>query len=222
MTTPTNPTTKRPKLLDLFCGAGGAGVGYHRAGFEVTGIDNKPQKNYPFGFMQADALEYLCDHWQEYDFIHASPPCQRYSATTPEKARDNHPDLLSKVREVLDEIGRPYIIENVPGAPMTDYIVLCGTMFGLDVIRHRWFEIRPNPILLMPPHNHYKPVVRQGYEADLSKEFMCVTGHFSGKETGMVAMGVDWMGTSYELAQSIPPAYTEFIGKQLINAYHNA
>ena len=106
----------KAKLLDLFCGAGGCGMGYSRAGFEVVGIDRDPQPQYPFEFHQADALEYLAAHGHEFDFIHASPPCQRYSTMTPKHTKDNHPDLLPVVVEILRKFGKPYCIENVAGA----------------------------------------------------------------------------------------------------------
>jgi DNA (cytosine-5)-methyltransferase 1 len=203
------------KLLDLFCGAGGAGMGYHRAGFEVVGVDNKPQKHYPFEFHQADALEYLAEHGAEFDVIHASPPCQRYTiAQRGAKNADAHPDSLPLVRERLQEIGKPWIIENVPGAPMDDYLMLCGSMFeGLEVRRHRWFQSNMSLPLIGPTFcNHNKKIIS-------------VFGHGSGSnkrsDWGTVAdwkraMGIDWM-TRDELSQAIPPAYTEWIGRRIMD-----
>ena len=141
----------RPRLLDLFCGAGGAGMGYSRAGFEVVGVDIAPQKHYPFEFHQADALEYLAQHGAEFDAIHASPPCQRYSAITHAKrTENNYPDLIPSTREALIKCDRPYVIENVPRAPLINPLILCGTMFDLHVIRHRLFEMS-NSIYFSPP-----------------------------------------------------------------------
>jgi DNA (cytosine-5)-methyltransferase 1 len=137
------------KLLDLYCGAGGAAMGYHRAGFEVVGVDINPQKHYPFEFHQGDAIEYLREQGKEFDVIHASPPCQRYSKSVKKINRKNHPDLIFNTRTQLITSCRPYIIENVPGSPLINPIVLCGTMFGLDVKRHRLFE--SNAILTNPP-----------------------------------------------------------------------
>lgn len=156
----------KPKLLDLFCGAGGAGVGYHRAGFDVVGVDINPQPNYPFEFHQADALDYLADNHQQFDAIHASPPCQHYSAMSncrPGLSGD-YPDMVDQTRQLLDAIGKPWVIENVPGSGMATQatldgrhgIVLCGHMFGLNLYRHRIFE--SNIELTEPPHpRHIKP-----------------------------------------------------------------
>src|SRR5690554_2039294 len=122
----------KPRLLDLFSCAGGAGVGYARSGFDVVGVDNKPQKHYPFEFHQDDALRYLAEHWEEFDAIHASPPCQVYSATKHAHAgAGNHPDLLEPTREAVRATGLPYVIENVEGAPLLDPLTLCGSEFGL-------------------------------------------------------------------------------------------
>ena len=120
----------RPRLLDLFSGAGGAAMGYHRAGFDVTGVDILPQKRYPFAFVQADALDYVERHGREFDAIHASPPCQAYSVTQNLPwARKDHPRLLEPVQAVLQSLGVPYVIENVEPAPVEDAITLCGSMF---------------------------------------------------------------------------------------------
>lgn len=118
------------RLLDLFCGAGGAGEGYRRAGFEVVGVDIKPQPKNPHRFIQGDALEYLAEHGGEYDAIHASPPCQAHCDLKHMWNAKDNPDLIGPTRELLQKIGRPYIIENVEGAPLISPIILCGTMFG--------------------------------------------------------------------------------------------
>ena len=198
---------KKLKLIDLFCGAGGCSVGYHRAGFEVVGVDNKPQKNYPFKFIQADALSI---DLSSYDMVHASPPCQRFSISTPNPGK--HPNLISATRDVLIKSGKPYVIENVPHAPITPDIILEGGLFGLDKIkRKRHFETHPPIFKLRPKIVYPGPVIS-------------VTGHgtTSGNRTTWgrnikvaemrQAMGIDWMNRD-ELSQAIPPAYTEYIGK---------
>lgn len=205
-----------PRLLDLFCGAGGAGEGYRRAGFEVVGVDIKPQPRYkPGRFVQADALQYLAEHGHEYDAIHASPPCQRYSSATPEDRRSEHPDLIEPVRNLLISIGVPWVMENVEHAPLINPLKLCGTMFNLNVIRHRLFEMS-HPVYFTPQCAHVKKTVRQGYALE-DNQYHCVVGNFSGVSSARRAMGIDWM-TRDELSQAIPPAYTEFIGNQLMNA----
>lgn len=135
----------RPRLLDLFCGAGGAAMGYHRAGFDVVGVDIKPQKHYPFEFHQGDALEYVAAHGHEYDVIHASPPCQGYSEETPLEYRGNHPRMIGAVRDALQKIGKPYIIENVDGARTWITRLCCAgrclaSRYGdIDGLRHQIF-----------------------------------------------------------------------------------
>lgn len=202
-----------PVLLDLFCGAGGCSKGYVDAGFKVVGVDNKCQKNYPYEFIQADALEYVRECGHEYDVIHASPPCQAYTSIAVWKDRE-YPDMIAEVRESLKATGKPYIIENVPGAPLINPIMLCGTMFGLNVIRHRLFEC--NPEIWFPPAicNHHRQVVKHGRPPEHGKHFAAVTGHFSDVEYAKESMGINWMG-QHELAQAIPPAYTKFIGEHL-------
>lgn len=208
----------RPKLLDLFCCAGGCTEGYTRAGFEVEGVDINPQPNYPYKFTQMDWLEFLETHdLSQYAAIHASPPCHKYSRLNAINKKTHYPDLVDPVREKLREIGKPYVIENVVGAPLIEPIMLCGTMFGLKVFRHRLFE--SNMLLLQPEHKKhdgstgthrwpYKPV--NGY--------LQISGENNYKlEEGRKAMGIDWMEKK-ELNQAIPPAYTEFIGKQLLQA----
>src|SRR5713226_9004155 len=135
----------KPRLLDLFCGAGGAAAGYARAGFEVVGVDIRPQPRYPFAFHQADALTCSLDGFDAY---HASPPCQLYSRTHRLWKSSVHPDLVDPLRQRLRATGKPYMLENVPGAPLPGSIVLCGTMFGLGVLRHRLFE--SNVLLFLP------------------------------------------------------------------------
>jgi len=211
----------RPKLLDLFCGGGGTGMGYHRSGFDVTGVDMKPQPKYPFRFIQADALDYVAQYGWMYNAIHASPPCQTHSSITKTaKSEGNHLDLIPVTRFWLQSLGLPYVIENVPGArnSLRNPLMLCGTMFGLYVQRHRLFE--SNILLIAPSHcNHTMKVAKHGRPAKRFEEYAAVTGHFSDVEYARIAMGIDWMGQK-DLAQAIPPAYTEYIGKQLIGLFN--
>jgi DNA (cytosine-5)-methyltransferase 1 len=204
----------KPRLLDLFCGAGGAAMGYHRAGFDVVGVDIKPQPHYPFEFHQADAMTYPLDG---FDVIHASPPCQAYSKTHALRKRE-HARLVGPTRERLAASRRPYIIENVEGAPLRNPIMLCGSMFdGLRVYRHRLFEC--NPAVYFPPlgcnHSFAMPASKGEYHT-LDKElFITAVGHNFQAASGRIAMAIDWM-TRDEMAQAIPPAYTAWIGRQLM------
>jgi DNA (cytosine-5)-methyltransferase 1 len=203
----------RPRLLDLYSGAGGAAMGYHRAGWDVTGIDIDPQPRFPFEFHQADALKYLLEHHHEYDAFHASPPCQAF--TLAQRIRgNNHPDYVTATRAAFELIGKPWVIENVPGAPLRDPIELCGVMFPeLRVYRHRLFE--SNMALYAPLHSaHVYPIRKMG-RAPQPGDYIHVVGNFSGVEYAREAMGIDWMGRD-DLRESIPPAYTEWIGRQLL------
>lgn len=208
------------KLLDLFCGAGGAAVGYYRAGFEVIGIDYLPQKHYPFEFHQADALAFLASYGSEFDVIHASPPCQRYSRITRLSGiQGNHPDLLHLVINALIKSGKPYIVENVPDAPMNNYLMLCGTMFGLHVFRHRFFMCNPSILISPASCNHYSRSSnggKNGKQRHPEGKFITVTGSVSPISKAKSAMGINWMNRS-ELVESVPPAYTEYIGKSILN-----
>lgn len=209
----------KPRLLDLFCGAGGASMGYYRAGFEVVGVDLNPQPNYPFEFVQCDALEVSLNG---FDTIHASPPCQRFSVMTPSKTKGNHPDLITLIRDRLVLAEVPYVIENVGGAKkeLRSPIMLCGMQFGLKVYRHRWFECVP--FVMSIPHINHRDSTPANGRGLSPKGFISVAG--SGGVTGLTsktilttwsaAMGIDWMSRQ-ELSQSIPPAFTEFIGKEL-------
>jgi DNA (cytosine-5)-methyltransferase 1 len=206
----------KPRALDLYCGAGGAAVGYHRAGYEVVGVDREPQPNYPFEFIQADAIEFLALHGREYDLRHASPPCQRYSPMSncrPGLAEE-YPDLIPVTRAVLELIGGPYVIENVPGSSLRVDVELCGQTFGLPLYRHRWFESNV-PMLGIPHAKHRTPASRAGHWKPGT--IMSVSGHVSPIAEAKRAMGIDWM-TRDELAESIPPDYTQWIGEQLMYA----
>ena len=205
------------RLLDLFCGAGGAAKGYHDAGFDdIVGVDIKPQKRYPYTFVLGDALEYVARHGHLFDVIHASPPCQAYSRMS--QVNDNiYPDMVALTRSVLIATGKPYVIENVPGAPLINPLTLCGTMFNLKVIRHRLFE--SSPAIWFPPaicKHDTGGIPRAGYGVS-NKGFISVSGHIRNTAYARIVMGITWM-TRDELAQAIPPAYTEFIGKQMIAA----
>jgi DNA (cytosine-5)-methyltransferase 1 len=216
-----------PKLLDLFCKAGGAGAGYHLAGFDVVGVDIEPQPHYPFEFIQADAIDYLkTADLSRFDVIHASPPCQAFSriqslGTARNGSYRDHPDLVEPTRKLLINSGLPYIIENVAGAPLIDPIRLCGSMFGLKVYRHRIFE--SNQFLLEPDHFPHRDSTPSAGNGKSPKGFICVCG--TGGVRGMtakevmeywsMAMGIDWMNRA-ELAQAIPPAFTECLGRQLL------
>lgn len=213
----------KPRLLDLFCGAGGCSVGYHRAGFDVVGVDINPQPNYPYDFVQADALDVLRgfnDGFQPwpislFDAIHASPPCQFFSAATPEHARNKYVDLITPVRPLLELTGLPYVIENVERARpvMRDPVRICGSSLGLRVRRHRLFET--NWTLMVPPCNH----ADQGQPVGVYGE-----GSSKGQKRGRKAdneaevlevMGMPWADRK-GATQAIPPTYAELIGHQLL------
>jgi DNA (cytosine-5)-methyltransferase 1 len=219
---PFAPSLHRRRLLDLFCCAGGAAAGYSSAGFEVTGVDIRKQPNYPFPFIRADAFDLDPVFIASFDAIHASPPCQSYSDLAKRNNNaDRWPRLIEPVRSLLVSSGCPYVIENVDGAPLIGPVVLCGTMFPeLRVLRHRLFET--SFAILTPPHTKH-PLVhtfdrRKSHfgQTDEWRDFVQVTG--GGNCTlaaARDAMGIDWM-TKNEINESIPPAYTRFIGRQLL------
>jgi len=215
-------------MLDLFCCAGGAGVGYDKAGFRVIGVDNKKRPNYPFEFVQYDAIEYLIKYGHLFDGVHASPPCQGYSPHTKDNSQyvayskgKQEPRLISVVRENIPS-GMPYVIENVPGAKfeLENPFMLCGSMFGLPISRHRYFE---SNILIMPPEHPKCSGIAKRYSEEHGIDYrdMSVTG--KGRRAGtsdrwMKIMDITWPMTQSEIVESIPWAYTKFIGKQLIQA----
>ena len=217
----------KPRLLDLFCCAGGAAKGYQRAGFHVTGVDINPQPNYCGDeFVQSDALRHVIFdlHHRRFDAVHASPPCQGYSDLA-HRTGKSYPMLVETVRKALLATRLPYVIENVEGAPLIDPVVLCGTMFpGLRVLRHRLFE--SNVQLAQPEHGkhplvftHDKRKAHYG-KLDQNTSFVQVTGGGNCTVANKAdAMGIDWM-TGRELNEAIPPAYTEFVGWQLMQAVH--
>lgn len=204
----------------MYCGAGGAAVGYHRAGFdEIVGVDIAPQPHYPFVFVQRDAIEYLEDEPLRYfDAIHASPPCQAYSvaAQSQRNAGKEYPDLLAVTRDRLKSIGKPWVIENVPGAPMRSDFVICGCRVGLPLRRVRLFETSWNGFDLMQPCHHTGPVVSVVGHGTPAWQREAL-GYNPTIHDYRTAMGIDWMNRD-ELSQAIPPAYTEYIGKQLLEA----
>ncbi len=224
----TNPTSirKKPTLLDLFCGAGGASVGYDRAGFDVTGVDIRPQPNYPFKFIEGDAAEFLRKHGSEYDVIHASPPCQGYSKHTRPNSKHVHyskgsdePRLIGTIRELIPK-NKLYIIENVVGARdnLIKPITLCGTMFNLPIARHRLFEV--NFKFEPPVHPKCRGVAKK-YSIDNNIEYrvMSVCGKTRGRgcvDTWKKLTGNQWMIRGHELSESIPWVYTKSIGTALM------
>lgn len=206
----------RPKLLDLFCGAGGAAMGYHLAGFDVVGVDVNPQPRYPFEFVRGDALGFLATRGHEFDVIHASPPCHDHTALKSRAGHDGTGWLLPATRTALSQLDRPWVIENVPGSNLRVDLVLCGAMFGLRTYRHRHFEISGfSAIRPTHPRHAVRTAPQRGRRAAWNAGYhITITGDV-GTYCGPEGMGIDWM-TGAELSQAIPPAYTRFIGEQLI------
>jgi len=225
----------RPKLLDAYCGAGAASWGYHLAGFEVAGVDIVAQPDYPFEFYQADAIEFIKERGHEFAVRAASPPCQRNSRLrhyndTPEKMaayEAKFADLIGETRDALLAVGGPYVIENVPEADLIDPIVLCGHMLGLKLYRHRKFE--SNLGLVAPPEPRpYHPCLctRNGYLPTAERPFMSIHGGKHSKAWQRAAaevMGAPWIGQKVNpkagivaICEAIPPAYTEHVGRQIL------
>lgn len=225
----------KPRLLDLFCGAGGCSVGYARAGFEVVGVDVVDQPSYPYPFVCYDAiraLRALVDGYgisfggrartvaaytlSDFAAVHASPPCQAFSLASlyHPGTQESHPDLVDETRELLAQTGLPTVMENVEGSPLRRDLVLCGEMFGLRVHRHRvfelggWFAMQPRHA----PHRLKGALHNCHIEDGHARQ---VAGNYADHADASDAMGIDWMDRK-ALAQAIPPAYTEFIGSQLI------
>jgi DNA (cytosine-5)-methyltransferase 1 len=240
-----------PRLLDLYCGAGGAAMGYHRAGFDVVGVDIAPQPRYPFEFHKAGALEFLkclreADdigdalgalnatgglYLSDFAAIHASPPCQAFTIANNIHGRTDHPDLIRSTRRALMDAALPYVIENVPGAPLHFPILVCGLALGLKVRRHRLFE---SNVFLWGTGCPGKEkaadylivfggaVEMRGKQIGrTAKNGPMMRRKRLGAEKGRAAMGIDWPMDKGELSQTIPPAYTEFIGRQLLEALEN-
>jgi DNA (cytosine-5)-methyltransferase 1 len=202
------------KLLDLFCGAGGCSVGFQRAGFSVTGVDIAAQPHYPLEFHQADALEFVKKYAHSFDVIAASPPCQAYTHAQ-RIQKNSHPDLVADTRAALIATGKPWIMENVSGAPLYRAVTLCGASFKLRTYRHRLFESSVE--LAAPKHQPHLFRLNKMGRRPKPNEYMHVVGNFIGIEEARAAMGISWM-TRDELREAVPPAYTEFLGRQIIDA----
>jgi len=219
------------RLLDLFCGAGGAAMGYSRAGFEVVGVDIKPQPEYPFDFVQGDALEYVAAHGQDFDLIHASPPCQHFTKykNVRKDISARYEDLIEPTRNALRATGKLYVIENVAGAPLLRPVTLCGSMFGLDVRRHRLFE--SNMEFSVPECRHEvwskdrfpggRSKARGGHSRTLVRATVEVGAWDIPLEVQQKAMGIDWIKNLRMLSEAIPPAYAAFLGHQVRQRIEN-
>lgn len=219
----------RPRLLDLFCCQGGAAAGYAAAGFDVVGVDIEDQPRYPYERVKGDAVEILSTlvvggllvdiidtarhlYLRDFDAIHASPPCQAFTKAQQLQGNE-HPDLIGPIRELCQRSGLPYIIENVEGAPLENPTMLCGTMFGLRLYRHRLFET--NWPLTEPLHGqHYLRQVKMGRKPG-PQDILQPVGNFTDVDAAREAMGMSWASRD-GLREAIPPAYTEYIGTQLL------
>lgn len=222
----------KPRLLDAFCGAGGCTAGYQRAGFYVVGVDVKPQPNYCGDeFMEGDALEILRNlvdggwemsdeggRWElsGFDAVHASPPCQAYTSIRAlgKGAGVGAEDLIGPTRAGLEATGLPFVIENVPGSPLRDAVLVCGSSVGLRVRRHRLFET--NWPLLVPPCAHGQQGRSIAVYGDHPQRTDRAPWRAETLQEGQRAMGVEWMPWE-SLTQAIPPAYCELIGHQLLS-----
>lgn len=206
------------RALDLFCCEGGVSTGLVNAGFDVTGVDVEPQPRYPYRFIQADALEF---DLRGFDFVWASPPCQAFSRVTPRDVRASKVDLIDRVRRRLVAWGGPWVIENVPGAPIRPDLKLHGRMFDLPMHRDRWFE--SNLLLLAPSTRRYardgathRSLRKAGaWTRAGNAEMICMAGAFTGAPRARAALGMPW-ASRYGLAQCIPPQFAEFIGRQVL------
>lgn len=213
------------RILDAFCCAGGSGYGYHLAGFDVVGVDIESQPNYPFEFVQGDAIAMIRDHGANFDAIHASPPCQAWSPLNAYNKKI-YPELIGPTRDAILSTGRPYIIENVPTAAheLIDPILLCGPMFNLKVYRHRLFE---TSFQIEPPEHpeHKELCQRNGYEPTVDRPFMTISGGKHSRawqRAARDAMETPWMETIREVCEAIPPAYTRWIGQQFLGGRVNS
>jgi DNA (cytosine-5)-methyltransferase 1 len=209
---------KRPLAIDLFCCAGGAAVGLYRAGYDVIGVDIDPQPRYPFPFIQADVMQI---DFSRFDLAWASPPCQKFCRLNTREDLSGYPDLIEPVRAKLIASGIPYVIENVPEAPIRCDLMLCANMFGLRSYRHRHFECS-FPIE-QPAHPEHK--IRVNRRGENRREhwanggFMTITGDV-GVYCGPGAMGIDWMSGN-EMSEAIPPAYSEYVGRAALAYTHS-
>ena len=211
----------RPRLLDLFCGAGGASEGYRRAGFDVVGVDIAPQPRYPFTFVRGDALEYLAAHLGDFDAYHGGPPCQPFCAyrRLGNGVGEGYADLVDATRTAFGELpaGVPWVIENVPGAPLRDPVRLCGSSFGLDVRRHRLFESNFEIPTVPCDHGWQTPRFAQATNRANLRSTVEVGVYRIPLAVQRTAMGIEWMRLR-ELSESIPPAYTEHVGRAMMRA----
>lgn len=221
----------RPRLLDLYCCAGGAARGYQLAGWHVTGVDIQPQPNYcGDAFVHGDAIAYLLEHGHEYDAIHGSPPCQAYSPLNAYNHAD-YPDLIAPTRDALIQVGRPWVMENVVQAPLRNPTILCGAMFGLGMYRHRGFETSGHWTLDAPAHpSHAARCARNGYLPTADRPFMSIHGgkhSLVWQRAACDAMGTPWLRVLpggdvqagiREVCEAIPPKFTEYIGTRLMAA----
>jgi DNA (cytosine-5)-methyltransferase 1 len=204
-------------VLDLCCCSGGASMGYYLAGFDVLGVDIAPRPNYPFPFVQGDAIEYVRQHGHRFSLLHASWPCQHRAAITKgtnAHLRETYPDLLPEGRAAMLTTGRPYVIETTEARPD---VVLCGTQFGLPILRHRRFEVHGwMPMAI--PHTPHRGRVRGWRHGEYFEgDYLAVYGKGGGKATVpemQAALGIDWTDVHEELTEAIPPAYTLFLGEQ--------
>jgi DNA (cytosine-5)-methyltransferase 1 len=213
------------KLLDLYCGGGGAALGYAAAGFEITGVDIKFQTNYPFNQVTADVMDLRIKDLQRFDVIHASPPCQGYSHHTSVRTANAKTKLIAETREMLKQSGKPYIIENVVGAKddMIQPILLCGTMFGLHIARHRLFEttLQLGPFDL-PPHPMCKAIqLKYATEHGINPRHMSIAGKaMNSQHTQLWRTLMDWpedkRTSQRDLKEAIPPAYSKWIGTEML------
>ncbi|MYW01444.1 DNA cytosine methyltransferase [Streptomyces sp. SID3343] len=216
--------TGGPRLLDLFCCAGGAARGYQLAGFHVTGVDVAEQPNYcGDAFVRADAIEYAEAHAADFDFVHASPPCQDACSLTKGTNRGRtYPRLIAPTRKVLAAAGVPFVIENVAGAELRRDVRLCGEMFDLAVIRHRYFEVHGFTVTAPAHRPHRGRVAGMRHGEWFTGPYFAVYGDGGGKGTvaqWQAAMGIDWTDIRREIAEAIPPAYTHLIGRQFLTAH---
>lgn len=211
---------KMPRVLDLFCGAGGASMGYVLAGYDVTGVDIKHGRRYPWGYIRKDVMTLTPEDLQGFDLIHASPPCQTYSATkhlrNAQGKTTSKQDLVEPVRELLIASGVPYVIENVEGAPLIDPVQLCGSAFGLRVRRHRLFE--SSMPLKGTGCNHKEQGKPVGIYGSMRDEIPGGGHTAKTMDEANHAMGINWMIWG-ELVEAIPPAYTHYIGQQIMSTY---
>jgi DNA (cytosine-5)-methyltransferase 1 len=217
------------RLLDLCCGQGGATKGYQDAGFYVVGVDIDACRDYPGDeHHQCDALEFAAAHAHEYDFIHASPPCQGFSSATADEYRSQYPNLIPGIREILQPLGKPFVIENVvpaaKKAPMRRDLLLCGEMFGLRVVRHRIFEFGGGLEITQPFHRPHRGAAKGSGRR--SRGTYTTDGYYFGvygeaADRGTIqewrdAMGIDWMTARHDLAEALPPVYTRYITERYL------